>query len=203
MNQWQRILYFTTAAAVLVLVTAAQSYAQGQIRGRVTDDWDNGLEGVLVLTERTSGVGEQETTTDEDGDFQFVGLTTGEWAFEFHLEGYQAVRQRAQIRMSDENRRIGMELSVVPTGALFGEEVEFGAEGGTPQIEFDKEGMFEFEDANGEGEGTYNLIGLNGILVVREYDGPDDTYSVNQPVVVTFSSDEYISLTWDETTLSK
>ena len=203
MDRWHRVVNLAAAAAVLVSVTVAQSFAQRPIRGNVTDEWGNGLEGVRVMTEPSAGVGAQEATTDEDGDFQFVGVTTGEWSFEFHLEGYQAIRQRRQIRSSNENRRIEMELSVVPMGSRFGEEVQFAAEGGTPRLKFDEDGMFEFEDANGEGEGTYSLVGLGGILVVREYDGPDDTYSVNQPVVVTFPNDEFISLTWGETTLSK
>jgi hypothetical protein len=192
------------AAGLFVLVTVTQSAAQGQIRGAVTDEWGNGLAGALVLAERTSGGGTLETTSDEDGDFLFVGLSSGQWAFEFHLEGYQPVRQNMQIRASNSNRRIEMELPVVPTGeSLFSEDVEYEAEGGTPNITFDEEGQFEFEDTNGEGEGTYGLIGLNGILIVREYDGPDETYSVNQPVVVTFADNERITMTWGEVTLSK
>ena len=48
--------------------------------------------------------------------------------------------------------------------------------GGTP-IAFDGDGKFEFKDANGEGEGTYGIDALSVVMVVRDYDGPNDSYS--------------------------
>ena len=38
---------------------------------------------------------------------------------------------------------------------------------------------------------------LNAILIVRDYDGPDDKFSVNTPVVVEFANDQFLSLTHD------
>ena len=62
----------------------------------------------------------------------------------------------------------------------------------------------EFEDAEGEeGEGTYGVVELNALLVVRDYDGDDDKYSISDPVVVTFANDLFTSLTWEGATLRK
>ena len=63
--------------------------------------------------------------------------------------------------------------------------------------------MFEFEDANGGGEGTYGIVELSAVMVIRDYDGPGDTYSVNEPVVVMFADDQFTSLTWSDTSLVK
>ena len=41
------------------------------------------------------------------------------------------------------------------------------------------------------------------VMVVRDYDGPDDTYSVSQPIVVTSPDDQFTALTWSETALMK
>ena len=72
-----------------------------------------------------------------------------------------------------------------------------------PRIKFDDDGTFDFEDAEGEGEGTYGIVELSAVMIVRDYDGPDDKYTVTQPVVVTFSSGQFDSLAWNGTTLTK
>ena len=168
----------------------------------MTDEWDNGLAGVLVTAENTGSSVTAEATTDGDGGFQFVGLAGGEWAFEFHADGYQPVRTVGRVRASS-NRPIELELPVLPTGGRFRGDTAFEAESGTPKVAFDEHGTFEFEDANGKGEGTYGIVELSAVMVIRDYDGPDDTYSVNEPVVVTFASDQFASLTWGGTTLAK
>ena len=58
-------------------------------------------------------------------------------------------------------------------------------------------------DAEGEGQGTYGIVELTAVMVVRDYDGPDDKYSIAEPVVVTFPTDQYLSLTWGDATLPK
>ena len=50
-----------------------------------------------------------------------------------------------------------------------------------------KNGSFEFEDTEGAGEGTYGIVELAAVLIVRDYDGPDDKFTVQTPVVVEFS----------------
>ena len=98
---------------------------------------------------------------------------------------------------------MNFELSALPTGARFRERTEFEAEGGTPRFRFEEDGTFEFEDVDGEGEGTYGIVELNAILIVRDYDGPDDKFSVDTPVVVEFADQQFSSLTHDGMQLPK
>lgn len=179
-----------------VLSVAASAGAQIRTRGEVTDEWDNPLEGVTVLAERTASGLQQTDTTDEDGRFLFVGLASGEWSFTATLDGYQGVRRVAPIRRMTDNRPVNFELEAVPAGGAFGERTEFEAEGGTPLFRFEQDGTFEFEDADGEGEGTYAIVEQAGILIVRDYDGPDDKFNIKTPVVVEFGN-QMTSMTHD------
>ena len=172
----------------VVLSVAPNAGAQVRTTGQVTDEWDNPLEGVTVLAERTGRSAQQTATTDEDGRFQFVGLASGEWSFTATLDGYQGIRTVAPIRQLGDNPSVNFELPAVPAGGAFGERTEFEAEGGTPRFRFEQDGTFEFEDAEGEGEGTYAIVEQAGILTVRDYDGPDDKFSVSTPVVVEFGN---------------
>ena len=98
---------------------------------------------------------------------------------------------------------VDFELSVLVTGSRFREGTEFEAEGGTPKFRFEDDGTFEFEDADGEGEGTYGIVELAAILIVRDYDGPDDKFTIEIPVVVEFGNQLFTSLTYDGVQLPK
>ena len=78
------------------------------------------------------------------------------------------------------NRPVELELEAVPLGGVFRGGQEFEAEGGTPNIAFDGDGRFEFEDSEGEGEGTYGIVDQTAVMIVRDYDGPDDKYSISE-----------------------
>ena len=187
----------------LVLSVAASAGAQGRVRGEITDEWANPLEGVTVLAEPTGFGSPKTTTTDEDGRYQFLGLTTGEWSFTATLDGYQGLRQADNIRQAGTIPPMDFEMPVVATGGRFRDRTEFEAEGGTPRFRFEEDGTFEFEDAEGEGEGTYGIVELNATLIVRDYDGPDDKFSLNTPVVVEFADQQLSSLTHDGVQLPK
>ena len=96
-------------------------------------------------------------------------------------------------------------VSARPPGGLFRGDQEFEAEGGTPGIAFDAEGGFEFEDSEGEGEGegNYGIVDQTAVMTVRDYDGSDDKYSITEPVIVTFLTDQFVSLTWADATLAR
>ena len=192
------------------LCAAASAGAQNLTRGRVTDEWHNPLEGVTVVAERPAAGLRQTTTTGEDGRFQFVGLVYDDWSvpilreeevfdwsFSATLNGYEEVRQAVGLRRRGGNQQVNFRLPVVATGGRFGVSAEFEAEGGTPRFRFEADGTFEFEDAGGEGEGTYRLVALAAILIVRDYDGPNDTFNITNPVVVMFSDQLMTSLTHD------
>ncbi len=183
----------TTVATVLSL--AATAGAQGRTAGEVTDEWGNGLEGATLLAEPDGAAGgAQETTADDKGEFMFVGLPSGRWSFTATMNGYQGLRQIMNVRQLGTNN-VEFELPVLPSGGRFRERTEFEAEGGTPTFRFEEDGTFEFEDADGEGEGTYGMVEQSAVLIVRDYDGPDDKFEVKTPVIVEFGDAMFTSLT--------
>ena len=181
----------------VVLGLAASAGAQGLARGKVTDEWDNPLEGVTVLAEPVGAGGPQTTTSGDDGQFQFVGLSSGNWAFTATLDGYQGIRQGVEVLQFGGGPRVDIEMPVLASGGRFQTRTEFEAEGGPLRFRFEEDGTFEFEDADGEGEGTYGIVELAAVLIVRDYDGPDDKFSIKTPVVVEFGSDQFTDLTHD------
>ena len=193
---WQSLSRRYVMAIGVVLSVAVSAAAQTVTRGQVTDEWDNGLEGVTVLAEPTDAGAPQTTTTDEDGRFQFLGLSSARWSITATLNGYQGLRQVVPIRRIAP-QPVDFELPWLSTGGVFRERTDFEAEGGIPKFRFEEDHSFEFEDADGEGEGTYGIVDLNAILIVRDYDGPDDKFSVNTPVVLVFANDQFSSLTHD------
>ena len=63
-----RLTCATVTAGVLLSVSVAHGLAQpGQVRGKVTDEWGNGIESTLVTAQSSGRT--QEATTDEDGNF--------------------------------------------------------------------------------------------------------------------------------------
>ena len=192
---------------VAVLVSSgflvSDARGQGRVQGEVTDKWGNGLAEVQIAVERTDGGGSYSAVTEDDGDYIILGLQSGNYEITFTLDGYQGVLVAENVRSSS-GPRLDVELEALPSGGRLRGEQEFEAEGGSPKIKFKEDGIFEFEDAEGEeGEGTYGVVELSALLVVRDYDGDDDKYSVSDPVVVTFANDLFTSLTWEGSTLRK
>lgn len=205
MEMTRRLAPVVAMAVVLVLATAAIARAQGNLRGKYTDDWENPIAGALVIIEPgedTPGT-RQETTTDEDGTFQVLNLGQGVWEVEVQADGYYPTRTAVGVSRARANRPFELKLEAIPPGGRFRGDQEFEVEGGTPNIRFDEDGNFEFQDAEGEGEGTYGIVGQTAVMFVRDYDGPDDKYSIAEPVVVTFATEQFVSLTWDSDTLAK
>ena len=199
----RRCLWSSLVVAV-GLSLAASAGAQGRTRGEVTDEWGNGLEGATVTAEPEGASGApQETTADDNGEFMFVGLPNGRWSFTALMEGYQGLRQITNVSQLNNNRPLEFELPVLASGGRFRERTEFEAEGGTPKFRFEEDGSFEFEDADGEGEGNYGTVEQSAILVVRDYDGPDDKFSIAAPLVLQFSDAMFTSVTYDGAELSK
>ena len=199
-----RIRAALAAAVMVTVMLVGDAWGQSRVSGTVTDEWGNGLAGVQIVVERRDGgSGGRTATTEDGGDFFMLGLPTGAYDFTFTLAGYQGVRFGTRVTARD-NQPIDIELAVNATGQSLRGEQEFEAEGGSPKIKFNEDGLFEFEDAEGEeGEGTYGIVDLDAHLVVRDYDGDDDKYSLTEPVVVTFSNDQFTSLTWDGVTLNR
>ncbi len=206
-----RIRALAGALATVVCATLGvhQASAQTRVSGKVIDTWGNSLEGVQVAAVRPDGGGSSFTeVTDADGEFMMIGLDGSEYEFTYTLSGYQGIRQLRQIRTqyAPGRARRGpppVELELLSSGSFLRDETQFEAEGGTHSLTLKPDGMFEFEDPEGEGEGNYAIQDATAILTVRDYDGPDDTFSITEPVVVTAPNDGFLSVMWGETKLTK
>ena len=75
-----------------VFGVAVESEAQARKLGKITDEWGNGLEGVTVLAEPERAGAPQTVTTGDDGNFQFMNLVPGDWAFTATLDDYQGLQ---------------------------------------------------------------------------------------------------------------
>ena len=190
---------FGVAAFSLMLV--APSLAQSRVRGRVTDEYDNRITNATIVAE---GSGTESTAnTDDSGRFTFLLDRSGEYRFTASAPGYGGVRTTTSIKRLGENRPINFELPVQPTGGLFRSAETFVSDPPGTTISFDEDGTFEFEDAEGEGEGTYGIQGTDAELVVRKYDGPDDKFSIAEPITIQFADQQLASFTMGDQKLVK
>lgn len=206
-----KALAVAAATAIFVTLVGHEAFAQNRIGWQITDRWGNALEGVQVEAKRPDGGGAPWTeVTDKKGEFLMVGLDSTEYQFIFRLEGYQSASQIRGVGSTGASpgrrrrKEPPIELDLALGGQFLANETEFESEGGTPNITLKPDGMFEFKDADGEGEGNYALQDLNVVLTVRDYDGKDDDrYMVKEPVVVTAPDNSFLSLVWGETMLKK
>ncbi len=210
-----RCIAVVNAGVLVTGVFAADAGAQtrARVRGEITDEWGNGLEGVrvsgrLVVDGETGRAIEdgdpRETTTNDDGRFNLANVASGDWVIEFLAEGYAPMGVALQVQQADaffEQRPLEIELAAAPPGSRLRNDAEFGSDDGGLTLRLKADGQFEFSDAEGDGEGTYGIVGLEGALTVRDYDGDDDKFSITEPVVVTFADELFNSLTWGEATL--
>ncbi len=203
-----RALAVALVSAVCATGVVNEASAQIRVSGQVTDTWGNPLEGVQVEAKRPEGGGSTSSeVTDADGEFQMI-LDISDYEFTYILSGYQGIRQTRQVRSgyAPGRGRRGpppIELELLNSGQFLRDEHQFEAEGGTHSLTLKTDGMFEFEDDEGEGEGNYSIQDTSAILTVRDYDGPDDRFSITEPVVVTAPNNAFLSLVWGETTLTK
>ena len=200
------------ALAVMLVMTACGTSAahmalaqNAMAEGLLTDTWGNPLEGVEIEARRADGGGAPRTAeTDDDGEFRMMGMDSATYEFTYRIFGYVGARQIIDVSPGRRRGRLtAIELELDGSGLYLQEELSFEAEGGTPSVTLKSDGMFEFEDAEGEGEGNYSIEDLSAILTVRDYDGPDDKYSIAEPVVVTTTDTSFMSLAWGETSLAR
>ncbi len=189
-----------SVVAALSLMLVAPSLAQARVRGQVTDAYDNPIPGATIVAEASGAA--STTTTDDNGRFQFLGLS-GEYTFTATAPGYEGIRTTATIRQLGDNRPIDFELRVAASGWRFRSETTFVSDPPGTTISLDEDGTFDFEDAEGEGEGTYGIQGTNAELVVRRYDGPDDKFSIAEPITIQFDDDRFTSFMMGDQKLVK
>src|SRR5690606_23212316 len=92
----------------LLLLLAPGAYAQGTLRGTVTDaDFGDPLPGVNIIIAGTS----RGTATDLDGNYEIAGLRAGEYNVQATYIGYETKLFTA-IRIRDgETTRLDIELA--------------------------------------------------------------------------------------------
>ena len=187
-------------------VADAEAQTMARVRGEVTDEWGNPIEGAQVIGRR-DGADPRTTNTNDDGRFNLTNLVSGDYVLEFHAAGYTPTGVAMYLDQRDARqpqRPLEIELVAAPAGSRLRDDVEFESADGRLKLELKGDGKFEFEDADGEeGEGTYGIVELEGRLTVRDYDGDDDKYSLDAPIVITFANNLFRSLTWDGVELSR
>jgi len=198
-----RTVLLGAVAATSWLAGVQDAVAQGRARGDVKDEWGNAIPGASVTAAPTSGAAPQTVKTENNGRYQLL-LGSGDYDFTAMAEGYQGVRVRANVQQTGENRPINFELPVVPKGGRFKGKATFVAEGtARPSFTFTEDGKFTFEDDQGKGEGTYDIVGVNAELVVRKYGGPKGKFSIATLVTIVFSSNTYVDGTLEGQKLIK
>ncbi len=175
----------------LSLVLAEPSFAQGRVRGEVEDSWGNKLEGVTVTAESAGPLNPVTATTDDDGRFGMAGVKGGQWLFTAAADGYQSGKLQMNVSWLEMNR-VSFELEALTSGR-FKDTINFASDPAGTTYSFGVDGQYTFKDGEGEGMGTYNLTETGAELTVREYDGPDDKFSVTEPIVAE-TSDAFLSL---------
>ncbi len=158
MRQHLRACVVGSGVAALSLMLVAPSLAQGRLRGQVTDEYDNPIPGATIVAEGSRSA--SNSTTDNNGRFVFLGLS-GETTFTVTAPGYVSIFTTRNVRRLGENRPLDFELPVAASGQRFRSETTFVSDPPGTTFSFDEDGTFEFEDAEGEGEGTYGFQGLN------------------------------------------
>ena len=200
MRQHLRACVVGSGVAALSLMLVAPSLAQGRLRGQVTDVYDNPIPGATIVAEGRRSA--SNATTDNNGRFVFLGLS-GEITFTVTAPGYVSIFTTTTIRQLGDSRPINFELPAAASGQRFGSDTTFVSDPPGTTITFDDDGSFEFEDAEGEGEGTYGIQGTNAELVVRKYDGPDDKFSIAEPITIQFADDRFTSFMMGDQKLVK
>ena len=210
MDRWMtRIVVLGLVGAGVVagaFIADVEAQTMARVRGEVSDEWGNAIEGAQVIGRR-EGADPRTTDTNDDGRFNLTNLPSGDYVLEFHADGYTPTGVAMYLDQRDARqpqRPLEIELVASPPGSRLRDDVEFESADGRLKLELKGDGKFEFEDADGEeGEGTYGIVELEAQLTVRDYDGDDDKYSISQPVVLTFDNNLFRGLTWDGVALSQ
>ena len=209
MDRWMtRIVVLGLVGAGVVagaFIADVEAQTMARVRGEVSDEWGNAIEGVQVIGRR-EGADPRTVTTNDDGRFNLTNLASGDYVFEFHAAGYTPTGIAMYLDQRDARRPqrpLQIEMVAAPPGSRLRDDVEFESADGRLSLKLKGDGKFEFEDADGEGEGTYGIVELEGELTVRDYDGDDDRYSLSSPISITFDNNLFRGLTWDGVVLSQ
>lgn len=218
-----RYVILAGGMTVFLMAAAWPAAAQGVMRGKVIDEWNNPIPNVRVtavpsnriefggLRGDDSDQQPREWITDQNGEFFERGFRPGSiWDFQYHADGYVNGGREELIPRSFDPYDIRYVLTVDPSADRFRGTRIYEGEEGMPVFTFAEDGTFSFKEAAGEGHGTYAIvdrtvtvdctprIDRRVILVIRSYDGPGDNYNLAVPIDVPFYSSTFPSFTWND-----
>ena len=98
---------------------SAQSRETGVIQGQFLEEGGTPLPGVTVTVTSPNLMGTKSVVTDQEGNFRFPALPTGEYTLEASLEGFAPVK-RTNIRV---HAGATATLDIVMSAAKLAEEV--------------------------------------------------------------------------------
>ncbi len=91
-----QLKYAIIFALVLTLSLISRAGAQtGIVKGKVKEHKGKALEGVVVRAINAKNQDDKhETRSDRDGEFEFAGLTSGDYSFSFEKQGFKKFTTR-------------------------------------------------------------------------------------------------------------
>jgi Tfp pilus assembly protein PilF len=114
-----------SVAAFSSVAVSAQQKGNARINGKILDDQGKPAPGVAVRATKTGDALIMEAKTNEKGEWTLQGLTTGQWNFEFHKEGFDP--QRMQVQIAD-NRNPPVEMKLTKAAPAVDPNVEIQGE---------------------------------------------------------------------------
>ena len=123
------VLFAFTCVSALAAPTA--SAQNSVIQGIVRDISGEPIGEAIVTAENSARDQTATSTTDNNGRFSFIALTTGQWLFTIEKPGYKPTQGFARVRRSGDSGRITLTLEINPldppvptTGLLAGIRAE-------------------------------------------------------------------------------
>lgn len=181
-----------TLAALVAVPVAAQEWAgRGRIQGTVTDPEGNPIEGAKVTINLTGrpDQGPEPITTDEDGDWDYLGLTNDTWRVTIEKEGY--IPSAGTVAVSEHTRTppVNIELQPIPEEQLIDKEAAEAKkmlERGNELVQTDKpaEARAEFEAALPKLEEKHHPMVLDAIASTHLSEGnPGEAIAVLEKAI--------------------
>jgi tetratricopeptide (TPR) repeat protein len=106
--------------SLVFLVFSAQTFVygqgyrgQGRVKGVVTDQEGNPLEGVTVKLYCERGASGFEAKTDADGEWKAMYIRGGPWNIDFEKVGYMPKKISVNLREFDKNKDIEVQLQKI------------------------------------------------------------------------------------------
>src|SRR3954452_22240182 len=106
----RRVCFLAVVLFATIIATASAQDFRGGITGRITDSSGGRLPGVTVTATNVATKVASSTTTNGEGDYTILYLTSGVYSLTAELSGFKkVVQENVQVRISD---RVGIDLKL-------------------------------------------------------------------------------------------